>query len=330
MSEPIHNLSTTGLLYFIRKWRHVLITTTVLAFITSFVFSLLVEEKYVSTVILFPSTTTSISRALLNDVNYKETDYLEFGEETEVDQTLQLLKSHIIRDHIIEKFDLANHYQINRDGKFAYTELVETYDENIEFYRTKFMSVKIEVKDTDPVFASGIANEIADVLDSVKMAIQHEIATQAYEIVKKEYEFQLNQINAMEDTLNWIRKKGVQDYETQVQVLTDQYGAALVENNYKAAEILKSSLDTISKYGGNYLSLSMQLKYEREKLSGLRSKLAEARVNAFSNIDQKFVVNKAVPAEKPSYPIRWLIVTVSSLITFLFTLMLLILIDPKR
>ena len=330
MSEPIHNLNTSGLLFFIRKWRHVLITTTVLALITSFVFSLLIEEKYVSTVVLFPSTTSSISRALLNDNNYKEKDYLEFGEEEEVDQTLQLLKSNTIRDHIIEKFDLINHYDINRNSKYITTELIDRYNENIEFFRTKFMSVKIEVKDRDPQYASAIANEIADILDSVKMEIQHKMALQAYEIVKREYDLLQGQIDEMEDTLNWIRSKGVQDYSTQVEVLTDQYGSALVENNLRAAEKIKSTLDTISKYGGKYLSLSMQLRFERGKLSELKAKLAEARVNAFSVLDQKFIVNKAIPAEKPSYPVKWLIVTVSTILTFLFTLVLLILIDPKR
>lgn len=330
MSEPIHNLNSSGILHFIRKWRHVLITTTVLALITSFVFSLLIQEKYVSTVVLFPSTTNSISNALLGKNNYNSEDYLEYGEEVEVEQTLQLLKSHEIRKHIIEKFDLINHYDINRNSKYVKTELAETYDENIDFYRTKFMSVKIEVKDKDPGYASNIANEIATMLDSVKNHIQKGIAIQAYHIVKNEHDLLLKEINEMEDSLDWIRKQGVQDYETQVEVLTDQYGAALIENNNSAAKKINDKLDTISKYGGKYLSLSMMLKYEREKYSELKNKLVEARVNAFSTIEQKFVVNKAVPAEKPTYPIRWLIITVSCILTFLFTLILLILIDSKH
>ena len=122
---------------------------------------------------------------------------------------------------------------------------------------------------------------------------------------------------------------GVQDYETQVEVLSNQYGAALVKNNQSAANKLKSKLDTLSKYGGKYLSLVQQLEYEREKLSDMREVYAEARVNAQTTIDQKFVVNKAYPAEKPSYPLRWLIVSVSTVATFLFTMIVLILIDPK-
>ena len=98
----------------------------------------------------------------------------------------------------------------------------------------------------------------------------------------------------------------------------------------KAAKILEDKLDTISKYGGKYLSLVQQMEYEREKLSDLRAVYAEARVNAESTIDQKFIVNEAYASEKPNYPIRWIIVVASTLATFLFTMIVLILIDPNQ
>ena len=101
-------------------------------------------------------------------------------------------------------------------------------------------------------------------------------------------------------------------------------------NNDKAANIIKNKLDTLSKYGGKYLSLVQQLEYEREKLSDLRKIYAEAKVNAQSTIDQKFVVNEAQEAEKPSYPARWLIVSVSTIATLLFTMIILIIIDPRQ
>tara|TARA_B100000965_G_C19569608_1_gene748453 strand:+ start:673 stop:1617 length:945 start_codon:yes stop_codon:yes gene_type:complete len=313
-----------------RKWRAVLLTTSGLAFLTSLIFSFLIEDKYKSSVVLFPSTTSSISRALLNDENYKEKDFLEFGEEEEAEQMIQILNSDDIKHHIINKFDLMNHYGINPESEFKQTQLYKEYKNNIDFFRTKFMSVEIEVLDTDPQMAADIANEIAGMVDSVKNKMLKRVALQAFTIVEKEYKTLVSEINKMEDTLNYIRSMGVQDYETQVEVLSDQYGAALVKNNNVAAQKLKNKLDTLSKYGGKYLSLVQQLEYEREKLSDMREIYAEARVNAESTIDQKFIVNRAYKAEKPSYPIRWLIVTVSTIATFLFTMIILILLDPKH
>jgi hypothetical protein len=71
------------------------------------------------------------------------------------------------------------------------------------------------------------------------------------------------------------------------------------------------------------------MEYEREKLSDLRAVYAESRVNAETSMDQKFIVNNAYASERPSYPIRWLIVLASTAATFLFTMIVLILIDPK-
>lgn len=330
MAEDNYDINSQGILKFMQKWKYVLLTITLLALISSFVFSLFIEDKYESSVILFPSTTSSVSRALLNKENYKEKDFLEFGEEEEAEQMIQILKSDAIREHIVKKFDLMTHYKINPEDKYKRTKLNKEYDENIDFYRTKFMSVKIEVMDVDRHFAANIANEISRMLDSVKNKMLKKVANQAFMIVGDEYRTLVSEIDAMEDTLNLLRAKGVQDYETQVEVLSDQYGAALVKNNYKAAKTINNRLDTLSKYGGKYLSLVQQLEYEREKLSDLREVYAEARVNAETELDHKFVVNEAYPAERPSYPIRWLIVLVSTVAAFLFTMIVLILIDPKK
>lgn len=329
MAEDNYQLSSSGMFSVMKRWKNVLITTTCLAFVCSIVFSLLIDDKYESSVILFPSTTTSISRALLNDENYRETDFLEFGEEEQAEQMIQILRSDEIRSYIIEKFDLLNHYRIDPEDDYKITKLHREYNNNIDFVRTKFMSVKIEVLDEDKNYASDIANEIARMHDVVKNKMLKKVAVQAFDIVKSEHDKLISEMGLMEDTLNIIRSYGIQDYEKQVEVLSLQYGAALVKNNNRAAQILKNKLDTMSKYGGKYLSLVQQLEFEREKLSDLRKVYSEAKVNAESSIDQKFVVNKAYPAEKPAYPIRWLIVVVSTVATFLFSLIVLILIDTK-
>ncbi|MAY84717.1 MAG: hypothetical protein CMP59_11335 [Flavobacteriales bacterium] len=330
MTESNYDINSKGVLSFMGKWKIVLLTTTLLALICSLVFSFFIDDKYESSVILFPSTTTSISRALLNDENYKEKDFLEFGEEEEAEQMIQILRSDVIRQHIMEKFDLMNHYKIDPESEFRLTQLNREYDNNIDFYRTKYRAVKIEVLDRDAKYAADIANEIARMFDEVRNRMLNKVAVQALGIVEAQYKQLTSEISRMEDTLNMIRSKGVQDYETQVEVLSDQYGAAVVSNNDKAARILQNKLDTLSKFGGKYLSLVQQLEYEREKLSDLRKIYAEAKVNAQSTIDQKFVVNEAKEAEKPSYPVRWLIVSVSTLATFLFTMIILIIIDPRQ
>jgi uncharacterized protein involved in exopolysaccharide biosynthesis len=66
------------------------------------------------------------------------------------------------------------------------------------------------------------------------------------------------------------------------------------------------------------------LEHEKEQLSHLRAKYQEARVDAEQTLPHKFIVNNAFPAEKKSYPIRWLIVLVSTVSTFIMALLVII------
>jgi uncharacterized protein involved in exopolysaccharide biosynthesis len=71
-------------------------------------------------------------------------------------------------------------------------------------------------------------------------------------------------------------------------------------------------LDTIAEYGSSYMSMSQNLGYLRGRLMLLKSKYDELKVDATQSISWKFMVNYAVPSEKKAYPIRWLIVVVST------------------
>jgi len=70
--------------------------------------------------------------------------------------------------------------------------------------------------------------------------------------------------------------------------------------------------------------LADNAEYERERLILLRSKYEETMVDASKDVPHKFVVNQAWPSEKKAYPIRWLIVVVSTLSAFLLTVLAII------
>ncbi len=66
------------------------------------------------------------------------------------------------------------------------------------------------------------------------------------------------------------------------------------------------------------------LEYEKEQLSHLRAKYQEAKVDAEQTLPHKFVVNNAYKAEKKSYPVRWLIVVVSTISAFLLSILVIV------
>lgn len=316
------------LLYLWRKKLPLLILTGFAAVI-SIIVSLSIENKYKSEVILFPTASSSISHDLLS-VNLAKKQIHNLGEEEEVEQLLQVLNSDEITNRIIVKYNLMEHYQINSLGKFPLTKLHKEFSDNIQFTPTKFMSVKISVLDKDAKMASDIANNIAELVDTVRHKMQRERAQEALAIVKQEYTTLLSQIQILEDSLTVIRSYGIVDYRSQTEVLTDAYGQAILDGNKSAVRELQAKLDILAKYGGAYVSIREYLEFEFKQLSNLKLKYAEAVVDATQTLPTKFIVNQAVEAEKKSYPIRWLIVVVSTFSAFILSLLFLVIYDAIR
>lgn len=326
---------SSNLIVYIYNWRKPLIIVTLVAAVLAMIFSspFFIKPKYKSTVTIFPTTTNSISKTLLpQEFAGRSQDILEFGGEEQAEQLLQILNSDEIRSRIIKEFNLIHHYHIDTNGAYTQTKLYNTFDDNISYRRTEYMSVEINVLDTDPDTAAMIANEISDLLDEVKNRIQKDRAQKGLIIIEKEYQNMKNQVSSYEDSLTTLRYKGVHDYETQSSVFNEQLATAIIENgaNSPAVKTIEQKLDTLAKYGGTYVSLRDELQYMREELIKLKNKYDQAKVDVQETMPASFKVNMAFPAEKKSYPTRWLIVVLSALGAFTFTLIIILVMDTIR
>lgn len=322
--------SSVKLIGFIVKWWKPILAVTFGAAVLSGAGSFLIPKKYKSTVVMFPSTTHSISKALIDVQGTSKADLLEFGMEEDADQMVQILNSDEIFQKIVQKFNLMEHYRIDPTNKKAFTKLRREYEDNISFKRTEYLSVRVDVLDEDPQMAADIANEIAAQLDSVKNRMQKERAIEGLKIVQQEFDEQSAFIKSMEDSLKAIRLKGINDYESQAEVLNKEYAMALASGNQRAIKALEEKLAILSEYGGEYVALKEGLELYREQLSLLKVKLKEATVDATQPISHKFVVNNAYPAEEKSYPRRFLIVFASALAAFMLSLFVIIGIENWR
>ena len=320
---------STSFLVFLHYWRKPLIIIPLIALIASGFFSgpTFITPKYKSTVILFPTSTNSISKALLAERAGEKQDVMQFGEDEQAEQLLQILNSNKIRDKIIDKYHLMEHYEIKENAKYRFTKLYDSYSENITFRRTEYMAVKITVLDKDAQMAADIANDIANELDSTKNAIQKERAIKAFRIVETEYLKQKAYIFMMEDSLTKLRELGVHDYESQAEMINRQLAIELAKGNKSGIDALEKKLEVLAKYGGPYVSIRDALEFEKKQLSVVRSKYDEAKIDAEEVLPQKFVVDTAYKAEKKSYPVRWIIVLISVVSSFLLVVLILAVFD---
>lgn len=325
-------MESSNLILFVYKWRKPLIIISLSAAVLASVFSapFFIKPKFKASVVMFPATTNSVAQAILIEKSANTKDVLEFGKEEEAEQMLQILHSDEIRDKVIEKFNLMEHYDIDQNSAFKRTNLYREYESNITFRRTEYMSVVIEVMDENPQMAADMANEIATLVDSVKNRVQQERAQKSLYIVEKQYRDMERRVFKMEDSLKALRRLGVHDYEVQVAVLNEQYSQALIGNKPALAKEIEEKLALLAEYGGAYTSVRDQLKFMYEDFNDLKMRYEEARVDAELNLPHKFIVNNAFAAEKKSYPIRWLIVVVSTFGAFVLSLLTIITVTTLR
>lgn len=299
------------------------------AIILSAIFSgpYFITPLFESEVILYPTASNSISKVLLSNNFNNSKDILEFGEIEQTEHMLQVLNSNKIRDRIIIKYNLLNHYNIKPGSKFRMTRLYEEYESNFRFRRTEYMAVKITVFDKDPLFAANMANDVADLVDSTINHMQKKIAKKAFKIVAIEYNKLKSEIKFKEDSLTVLREFGVHDYESQSEMFNRQLAIEMARGDNKSIERLEKKLKTLSKYGGPYVSLRDALEHDKKQLSQLKAKYEEAKVDATESLPHTFVINTAYEAEKKTYPIRWLIVLITTMASLFLAVTLFSVID---
>ncbi|MBQ6771909.1 MAG: hypothetical protein IJP44_13165 [Bacteroidales bacterium] len=314
------------------EYRRPLLIILAAAAVLAVVFSspFFITPLYKSTTIIYPTSSNSISKVLISTTYQSEKDIMNFGEDEQTEQMLQVLNSNRVRDKVISRFNLMEHYKIKPDSKYPITKLNKLYDSRIKFRRTEYNAVKITVLDSDAALSARIANEIAEIFDSTMNQMQKEVAIEAFRIVEQEYTTLWNEMHLLEDSLNTLRKLGVFDYESQVEMLSRQLAVELGKSNTQGVRNIQEQLDILAKYGGASYAINERLDNDRLQLSLVKSKYEEAKVDATEFIPHKFVVTSAFQAERKSYPVRWIIVVVTVLSTFLLLIFCIVAYDRSK
>jgi len=137
----------------ILKYKKHLAVIGVVAVIAAVIFSspYFIKPLYKSTVILYPTASNSISKVLLSDNPGNNKDILEFGEDEQTEQMLQILNSNKIRDRIIEKYG----FKMKEIDKLGILNSLEQ----------RFHSVFIDLQN---VLTAGSETELINLIESKK------------------------------------------------------------------------------------------------------------------------------------------------------------------
>ena len=120
------------------------------------------------------------------------------------------------------------------------------------------------------------------------------------------------------------------DYESQVEMLSQQYAIELGKGNKQGTKNIQEQLDILAEYGGASYAINERLDNDRLQLSLVKSKYEEAKMDATQYVPRKFVVTSAFQAERKSYPVRWIIVTITVLSTFLLLIFVIVIYERSK
>ncbi len=287
------------------KWKwHLLIIAVVAALLGAiFSSSFFITPKYKSYALVYPS------------------NIAPYSDESESEQMLQWLQSKDIKDSIIKKYNLNEHYKIDTNYKYYYSTMMYLYNENVKINKTQWESIEIEVTDTDPKIAYDMVNSIMDYCNIKVRAIHRS----KYLEVVKSLGWTLNEkkreLDSTENALKELREKyGLFDYESQAREITRGY-----LKTYDGSSSSRPTQD-VTTMKANFEEKAGELAVltqRREDILRIYSDFELKYDMAVYDAEKQFtflnVITNPTIADKKAYPVRWLIVVYSVVAAIFFS-----------
>ena len=291
MDKNFNNLTLVQLIY---KWKWHILIITAFAAICGGIFSgaRFITPLYKSEAIAYPQNISP------------------YSEESETEQMLQIMNSQSIADSIIEKYDLWSHYGIDRNYQYAKTYMMLEYHEKVKISKTPYDAISVVVSDKDPMVACNIAKDILYYFDKKVNQLHRD----------KEKDVVL-----MFERQLYMKQQGIDSLKNAFSELgTDFDLLGIIDPSRKGGKGQSSSpdpqaLDLMTKIiteGINYAETRVE--YEKE-LRFLVSDLSYCNT-----------ITEPYPADKKSYPIRWVVVTLSALGALLLSILVLFIIENRK
>ncbi|MGE0638185.1 MAG: hypothetical protein AB7G44_14740 [Bacteroidia bacterium] len=309
MSEYFDN---SNILKIVQKYQKQLLIVCGATVVLSVLFSApwFIKPKYKSTAVLYPA------------------NIIAFGSETPDEQMVQVFQSDDIKTQISNEFNLYETYGIDTTSDKSYkTKLIKEFNENITIDKTELVSVKVEALHPNPVIARDIVSRMIELFNQKERDLQKEKAMELVTILKKQLNDKRTEMDSMDVLVRDLRVKyGILDYALQTEYATE--GALIASPMQKANEQeVKTLLNNLKDKGGEFVALNEHLWRVRGTYNDLKVQYENALRDVEKNLTYCNVVTSPFVADKKSYPVRWLIVVISTLSTLLFSLIVISVIE---
>jgi capsule polysaccharide export protein KpsE/RkpR len=300
------------------KWKWHIIIICLIAGILAALFSgpAFIKPRFKSTAIIYPS------------------NIAPYSDESETEQMLQWLNSKDIKDSVINRFDLAKHYDLDPEYKYFYSTLLYYYGRNVSINKTMYESVEIEVMDTDPVVAYKMVNAIIEFYNKKIARIHKKKYDEVVTMWEKMLELKKAELDSVADHLYDLRTEyELIDYGHQAREVTRGYlGTVDGDNaarNVNMEDVLRMK-ENIEEMGGEFVVYNTRLYDLLILYRDLQKEYDAAYYDANKEFSYTNIVSEPVVADKKSYPTRWLIVFYAMAATLVLLVVLILFFEGRR
>ncbi len=302
-----NNFNNLSLVQLVLKWKWHIIIITVAAALCGAIFSssMFITPLYKSVAVAYPANISP------------------YSDESETEQMLEIINSASIMDSVVEKYNLWEDYKINKADQFAKTYMINEYRSKIKIGKTPYEAVSVTVMDKDPFVACDIAKDILNFYDQKV----HDLHTSKVAEVVDMYDMQLKMkqqdIDSLKQALTDLATNyGVLNYSGQLREVTRGF----INGSNKANE-LKQNLE---QYGADAVDLETKIIAEANTYS-LIKKDYEQNLRFFnSHLTYSNIVTEPFPADKKSFPVRWVVVALCGLGALLLSIVVIFVIENRK
>lgn len=291
--------SNTSLIKLIFKWKITYIIITVITVGLSVVFSgpYFIKPLFKSYAVVYPA------------------NLLPYSSETPTEQMLQLLKSEDIIFNVARKFNLGPRYDIDTNDQYYKSKIIGKYNDVVSIHKTEYESIYIEALDYDPIIAYNIVIEIINQMNLKARELQRDKTKEIVKLYKDQLDYKTHQIDSIEKRMTILRKEySVMSYDYQIKEITKGM-ANNTGGGKKISNEVEKTLENIKVYGGEYITLDRYIFSLTNAYNDIKVLYDKSISDLSKELTYANMVTTPVPADKKSYPIRWLIVLISTLST---------------
>jgi hypothetical protein len=246
---------------------------------------------------------------------------------------LEIISSNDIKFRVFDAFKLNEIYKIPRSDPQYLTNLLSEYNSNVTVKKTEFETVELSVLDKDPKRAALMCDSVIHFYNEKVREMHSAKNREVMRIVTDNMKLRTLERDSLLKLLNLQREQyKILDFNTQLRDVTRGYMEALATGkvNTQGGREIKQLYDNMSVKGGEAYILERRFIKTNMAIDSLKYLYDINLSEANKKITYCHIVEKPVPADKKSYPVRWMLVSMTLFASLFLSLLLFILLDYRK